>query len=391
MRTITRYILAEFFKVFLVTLSSLTLLMVIVLLGKEALDQGLGLPQVIRLIPFILPNALLFTVPGTTLFAVSVVYGRMSSSNEIVAAKSVGIHPMELLWPCIYAGIGLSAFTLWVNDLAWSWGYHGIQRVVIEAGEEIAYSRLRTQRSFSSKQFSINVKNVEDRRLIQPVITFYKGDRGSFTITADEAELRSDLKNDVLMISCRNCILDIDGNSGQMAYLEQEISLKDVRQKDASDSPSHLTMARLSEAREKAQAELADLKQQLAIQAAMQMLSGDFDGLTDTAWLTHGWKIGHLENYLCRVRTEPFRRCANGFSCLCFVLVGAPVAIRLRNSDFITSFFACFLPILVLYYPLLMFGIDRAKNGILPPHIVWLGNLILALIGVWQMRKVIRY
>src|SRR5687767_2528819 len=103
MRTITRYILAEFFKAFLVTLSSLTLLMVIVLLGKEALDQGLGLPQVVRLIPFILPNALLFAVPGTTLFAVSVVYGRMSSSNEIVAVKSVGIHPLELLWPCVYA------------------------------------------------------------------------------------------------------------------------------------------------------------------------------------------------------------------------------------------------------------------------------------------------
>lgn len=392
MRIMTRYILAEFFKVFLVTLASLTLMMIIFFLAKEAIDQGLGLPQVVRMIPYILPNALLFTVPGTTLFAVSVIYGRMSSSNEIVAVKSVGVNPMELLWPCIYVGIGLSAFTLWVNDLAWSWGYHGMQRVVIEAGEEIAYSMLRTQRSYSSKAFSINVKGVEGRVLIHPTITFHSGERGTVTITAEEAELRSDLKNDVLMISCRNSIIDAEGVvARQPGVFEQEISLKAVRQKEASTSPTHLTLAKLGEAGDKAAEELKQLKQQFAGEAAFQLLAGDFSSMVHKDWIARGWMIKDLEDYLNRVRTEPFRRCANGFSCLCFMLVGAPVAIRLRNSDFITSFFMCFLPILVLYYPLLMFGIDRAKNGALPPHIVWLGNVILALAGVWHLRKVVRY
>ena len=68
-----------------------------------------------------------------------------------------------------------------------------------------------------------------------------------------------------------------------------------------------------------------------------------------------------------------------------------PVAVRLRNSDVFTSFIMCFLPILGVYYPLLMFGIDRAKSGDLPPLCVWLGNLMLALAGFWQLRKVIRY
>ena len=51
----------------------------------------------------------------------------------------------------------------------------------------------------------------------------------------------------------------------------------------------------------------------------------------------------------------------------------------------------CFLPILIVYYPLLMFGIDRTKSGIFPPYFVWLGNIILAAIGIWQLRKVVRY
>ena len=392
MRTLTRYILLEFFKVFLITLGSLTLLMVIFFLVKEASDQGLGLPQVVRLIPFVLPNALLFTIPGTTLFAVCVVYGRMSGMNEVVAVKSLGINPLELLWPCVYVGLGLSALTLWVNDLAWSWGYKGVQRVVLEAGEEIAYSMLRTQRSFSTKQFSIIVNKVDGKRLIQPVITFYSGGRGSVTITAEEAELRSDLSNDVLTIACRNSTVDVDGTVVRYpGVFEREISLKDVRQREESTSPSRLTLAQLAEARTKTEKKRAELKREFAALAAFQMLSGDFEGLVSKEWIAHGWALQDAQNHLHRVRTEPFRRCANGFSCLCFVLIGAPVAIRMRNSDFITSFFACFLPILIGYYPLLMFGIDRAKNGVLPPHIVWLGNLILAAVGVWQLRKVVRY
>ena len=78
----------------------------------------------------------------------------------------------------------------------------------------------------------------------------------------------------------------------------------------------------------------------------------------------------------------PHRRWAGGFACLCFVLVGVPMAICLRNRDFLTSFFLCFLPILIVYYPLMIFGADQAKNGNLPTIFVWAGNGMLMLWGV---------
>ena len=67
------------------------------------------------------------------------------------------------------------------------------------------------------------------------------------------------------------------------------------------------------------------------------------------------------------------------------------MAIRLRNRDFLTSFFLCFLPILIVYYPLLMYGIDGSKSGTIPPQAVWTGNLLLVGWGAWLLRKVIRY
>ena len=100
-----------------------------------------------------------------------------------------------------------------------------------------------------------------------------------------------------------------------------------------------------------------------------------------------GWDTADLH----RLETEPHRRWANGFSCLAFVVVGAATAIRRRNADVLTSFFICFLPILIVYYPLLAYGLDSAKNGTLPPSSVWLGNAIMAAWGIKETRWVLRY
>lgn len=67
------------------------------------------------------------------------------------------------------------------------------------------------------------------------------------------------------------------------------------------------------------------------------------------------------------------------------------MAIRLKNRDILTSFFLCFLPILVVYYPLLAYGVEGAKNGTLPPYAVWAGNALLALWGWWLLKRVLRY
>ena len=67
------------------------------------------------------------------------------------------------------------------------------------------------------------------------------------------------------------------------------------------------------------------------------------------------------------------------------------MGIWFRNRDFLSSFFLCFLPILIVYYPLMILGADVAKNGNLPTIAVWAGNFMLMLWGIWLLRRVIRY
>jgi lipopolysaccharide export system permease protein len=62
----------------------------------------------------------------------------------------------------------------------------------------------------------------------------------------------------------------------------------------------------------------------------------------------------------------------------------------MRSADHWTSFGACFLPILLLFYPAFMIGLNQAKDGHWPAAAVWLGNLILLLVGAWWLRKIYR-
>ncbi len=102
-------------------------------------------------------------------------------------------------------------------------------------------------------------------------------------------------------------------------------------------------------------------------------------------------QLEHSKTRLLRLQTEPWRRWAEGFSCFFFVLVGAPLAIIAKASDYWTTFGMCFLPTLVLYFPLFLLGLEQAKDGNVPPYGVWMANVVLCAIGVVLIARVRRY
>ena len=81
---------------------------------------------ILRLMPYLLPTALLFGVPAALLFAVTTSFGRMSAAGEIIALKALGIGPSVVLMPIGVLAVLLSLVTFWLNDIAFSWGEIGI-------------------------------------------------------------------------------------------------------------------------------------------------------------------------------------------------------------------------------------------------------------------------
>jgi lipopolysaccharide export system permease protein len=386
-------VLFDLLQVFLVALSALTLFMLVVGLVREAQQQGLGLVQILMLVPYVIPEAMRFAVPGTMLFAVASVFGRMSAANEVTALKAAGISPMALIWPALALALVVSFVSVWLNDLAVSWGRDGIRRVVVNSVEEIIYGRLRQQRSYATSQVSINVKGVDGRRLIRPTLSFLTSDSGTpATVSAAEATLEARPEAGTLVVTFRDGTLHMgDYTASFPDTIVREIPLDTVSRKETiSTSPSEIAMADFERARQ-FQLDLIDRVEQVAAgKVAMGLVTGRIEQALPGYTQYERELLGHERNRLIRVIMEPWRRWASGFSCLCFVLVGAPMAIRMRNADFLTSFFLCFLPILVVYYPVFILGVDQAKRGAVPPVAVWLGNVLIVLWGWWLLRQVIR-
>ena len=394
MRILTRYVLVEFFKVFTATLAGTTILMLVVGVAFEARQQGIGLVETIRILPFILPEALRFAVPGTTLFAACSLYGRLSSANEVVAVKALGISPMVPIWPVLVLSVMLSVVSVWLNDVAVTWGRNGVQRVVIESVEQIAYGMLRQQRSYSSGSMAINVRSVDGRRLMQPTLSVAEEEgKPSITITADEADLNSDLAQGTLTIRFRNANIDV-GRRGGVTWpgeYAHVLKLTEVSRKGDASGPSTCPMGMLARSISQQKEQISALEQKLAAEAACDMMTGNYELLVGQVWKRNQERLATQWRNLYRLQTERPRRLANGASCFFFVLVGIPLSIHFRRGEFLTNFFLCFFPILLLYYPLLMTGVDRAKMGDWWPSSVWLGNLILMVCGLWLMRKIRRY
>ena len=174
--------------------------------------------------------------------------------------------------------------------------------------------------------------------------------------------------------------------------MEREVPLAFASAKEQrTGSPQQLPLSQIAGEIDAQREEILRLRQSLAAEAGFELLSGDFDALSSSAWESERLALSDAQSRLHRLRTEPWRRWASGFSCLAFVLLGAPLAIRFRNSDYVTTFFMCFGPILIGYYPLFMYGIDQSKSGNLPPYSVWLANVVCGGIGLLFIRRVIRY
>jgi lipopolysaccharide export system permease protein len=254
---------------------------------------------------------------------------------------------------------------------------------------------LRSSRSYSTDRLSINVKDVQDHVLVRPTVTLYEDDDSPpIVLTAEFAEIDTDAERDVLLISMTNGEIE-RGDSIRMDFPDTElieVPLSNASRKAGGAlRPADTALRRIPGEIISQRIALEDLERTLAADVAYQLMTGEFAELNDERWSQQQGAIAGGEARLSRLQTEPWRRWANGFSCFAFVLVGAPLAVRMRSADVWTSFIACFLPILIVYYPLLAYGVDLSKSGDLPPYSVWLANVVMMAAGCFMIRRTIRH
>jgi lipopolysaccharide export system permease protein len=386
-------IFGELVKVFLLSLVGITGILLLAGIVAEATQQGLGPAQVLMIIPLLIPSTLPYTIPATTLFATCLVYGRLSHDNEILAIKAAGINVLKVVWPGVLLGILMSLVTMGLYYRLIPYTQARLRQAVLQDVQEFLYAMLKRDNRIRHAQlpYEIYVKRVQGRKLIDPVFK-RKDERGHFDIVAEarEADLRVDLARGELQIRMLNGVVAGEGGT---AYFEDRIFAVPLP-KDLLDKrprkPRELTwqeILRRLEALRKEDERLAAARAQAASRALMSQAPPNLKNHLNN--LHNQRQIIRQEMRLLII--EQNMRPALACGCLCFVLVGCPVGIWFSRSDYLSAFITCFLPILFVYYPLLLCGNNLAKAGSLPPAVaLWIPNAAIGLIALplyWRLLK----
>ncbi|MDR3181861.1 MAG: LptF/LptG family permease [Planctomycetaceae bacterium] len=393
MKIINRYIFRELGTVFLGSLAALTSVLIIIGLVKEAVQNHVPLAHVIQLVPYVVVEMSRISLPVTLLLAVTAFFAKMSGNNEITAMKSLGIPPKKILLPIWFISILISIFAVWVNEMAVTWGRTGAAMVIYKGAEDILLEQLKREHRFETgnKDITIMVRGVENKKLIHPTIILKKE---SATIEAETAEINIDFNQETMSVNLVD--IKVIGEKGAFRMASQRrdvtIPLGEIISTSTQDSrPSVMALAAIPEKLEESQTSIESQRRTIAAHRIFASALGSPDNWNSAEVINAERIMTSLNTSMNRLNVEPYRRWATGFSCFCFVWLGAPLAVWMRKPDFFSSFFACFVPILLLYYPLLMFGLDQAKSGNLPPTVVWLANLGIFLAGFWFLKKIHRY
>ncbi len=390
-----RMILWELLKVFFLSLVAITAILLMAGIVAEASQQGLGPMQLLTIIPLLIPSTLPYTLPATTLFATCVVYGRLAADNEILAIKAAGVNILKVAWPGLFLGLIISCATMGLYYRIIPYTHYLMRTIFLDDVKGLLYGLLKKDKCLDHPHldFIIHVRDVQGRKLIDATFQHrLKGERHvhDFVITAREAELEVDTRKHKLIVKmCDGEVSNQSGAHGVFQYREEEVDLP-------SFGDSHVARAR-------------DLSWKQLFrhrQTLVDMIATNTGGIEETQEEMKepdeaARREKHKKNLkeaalmyrfgIQQIDAEVQMRPALSFGCLCFVLIGCPVGIWFSRSDYLSAFITCFLPIVFVYYPLMLCGTNYAKQGKFDPMLtVWAADILVGLVGVVLFARLLR-
>jgi len=194
-KTLHKYIGMELARVTGLALVAFTLVLTVFAIIEPLRKAGLSGSQVLTLFVFTLPMMMSLTLPIAALFAASIIYGRFSQDNELVASRASGISTLTLLAPAIALGIIVTVVSWVLNNNVTPVMAKRASTAVKANVRGIAYRKLAACNYISADYRIIHADRViKDRDMVQGVVVIdrSKGDRNVTLFAAQVAWARFD-------------------------------------------------------------------------------------------------------------------------------------------------------------------------------------------------------
>lgn len=387
-------------KSFTLALLMLTGIFVLVVVVAKAADMGIGPREIAMMLPLAVPTALPYTAPVALLFAVTVVYGRVSSDNEVLAIKASGQGAMTVMVPTFLFGAILSGGLIWLSNDLIPTATHEAKKALMSNMEEHFYRILKLNRSFNNPgwPFRIEVRDVEDKVLLGARFSHRNNDPNAeapydLHIFAERATLRFDKEGEKVVVILEDASITGDHKRPDLMVIDKErLELPMANRDHFIGTVQELTTGQIIEEQLECRTRATEERNRQTVAASLWVASGR-PRLVHWPSVRETYKdILYWDQRYDKLETEKQMRVAIAFSPLFFVLIGVPVGIWRAKGDFLSAFMVCFLPIIIIYYPLTLFGVNMGKEGMVEPILaLWAGNLVLAILCGLVLRPVLRH
>ena len=357
-RLINRYVLREIAFPFCMILLVLTF---VLLMGKilQVMDlminKGIAFADIARLMLYLLPSFLIFTIPISLLIAILIGLGRLSGDNEWTILKMSGVSLYQLSFPVACAALVAFLMTLATTIFLVPYGNLASKALLIDMARQKASIGIREKVFIDDFQgillYAERIPAHGDF-LEGVLISDSRISREPSTIIARRAYLVSN--PDTMVITLR---LE-DGSThtvdaGLNRYRKMDFRFYDLR----LDLASTLSTEKKSGIKSSTEMSLSELTTTLG-------------------------NRGLKEEALRELAIELNKKLTVPLSCLVFALIGLPLGIRAHRSVRARGFTLGLFLVLV-YYLLRLSGEALVETGRLPPILgTWTPNGIFAAVGI---------
>ncbi|MGH9467985.1 MAG: LptF/LptG family permease [Terriglobales bacterium] len=358
MRMLSRYIRREVALYAALALLLFTFVLFMQDLGRAmeaAVHANAG--ALAQLVAYVMPEALVFTLPMAVVAGLLLALGRLGSDGELMALAASGVGARRLVRPLLgmaVVALGLALFaTLWLAPAA--------RQRLGELTERLASSQIASA--------------------IQPRVFFEPGNNPNWVVYAGDIKAGGSQWDNVLvaqMASPQAPELTLASRGTLLRRGRGELQLHLTGGTRYRVDPAKPDTSLVSEFQS------VDIPFLLpAERTGPPALSAEASGPL--------WQRAHYAADWRAARVEYYRRWALAFACLALALAGIAVGLSGRRGGRAGGF-VWTLVLVVVYYLLFLTGMSLAREGRLPPFWgVWAANLIFFAGGAWALWRLDRH
>ncbi len=357
-KIISRYIFKEIAYPFIIILFVLTF---VLLMGKilQVMDlmvnKGIGIFIVAKLIIYLLPAFMSFTIPIALLIAILIAMGRLSADNEITVLKASGVSLTQIYLPVAIASLITFIITIFIGHFLVPQSNFATKRLLFVIAQQNA---------------SIGIKE-----------KVFNADFKGILLYADKIHPKGDFMENV-MISDNRIQGEQNSIVAKKAYLVAEANSMTVILRLENGSV-HSVSPDLRKYRK------IDFKTYEINLDLTSSISGINEDSKTSVEMTMGELLAKMKKpgldaaAIRELSIEVHKKFSIPLSCILFGLLALPLGIKSHRA-IKSRGIAVAIVVVSVYYLLRIGGEAFVETGFLSPGIgVWTPNIIFAILGIY--------